>query len=316
MTLADQVIEMTPVEASGPDQTWIRRFARNRRVRAGARLLLFLCIMQLLHGVGWRGSFLVLNGLRHRGVRLGPSSPYPTLVVDGFLFIALAITCWIMARIERKRAGEYGLPLRMSAIRPATEGIGWGLGAMTAIMLVLWALHAVSFTSPMLGGAAAVQSGAIWLAALSATALFEEYQFRGYPLVTLTEAIGFWPAAIVLSGFFAAVHIENPGENKLGIASVFVFGMAFAWLVRITGSLWFSVGFHLSWDWAESFLFGVPDSGIVSNGRLLAPIFHGPAWLTGGSVGPEASVLCPLALLLTVLVVRKLYQHNATTQLG
>jgi hypothetical protein len=65
-----------------------------------------------------------------------------------------------------------------------------------------------------------------------------------------------------------------------------------------------AVGFHAGWDWAESFLFGVRDSGVVSRGRLLDSAIHGPAWMTGGAAGPEASLLTAAALLLVVLLVR------------
>jgi hypothetical protein len=50
------------------------------------------------------------------------------------------------------------------------------------------------------------------------------------------------------------------------------------------------VGFHASWDWGESYLYSVPDSGERSPGHLLSSSFHGSRWITGGSVGPEGSV--------------------------
>jgi uncharacterized protein len=61
--------------------------------------------------------------------------------------------------------------------------------------------------------------------------------------------------------------------------------------LRRTGTLWFAVGMHASWDWGETFLYSVPDSGTIAPGHLLNSSFQGSAWLTGGSVGPEGSVL-------------------------
>jgi hypothetical protein len=60
--------------------------------------------------------------------------------------------------------------------------------------------------------------------------------------------------------------------------------------------LWMPIGFHLGWDWGETYFYGVADSGQVAKGHLLNASFHGPNWLTGGTVGPEASWLC-IALL-------------------
>ena len=68
-------------------------------------------------------------------------------------------------------------------------------------------------------------------------------------------------------------------------------GLFFCFTVRRTGTLWFAIGLHASWDWAQSYVYGVADSGMMAQGHLLNPSFQGPAWLTGGSVGPEGSVL-------------------------
>ena len=86
-------------------------------------------------------------------------------------------------------------------------------------------------------------------------------------------------------------HLANPGEDKIGALSVFVIGMFFCLTLRRTGNLWFAVGLHAAFDWGETFLYSVPDSGFVAPGHLLNSSFHGRAWLTGGSVGPEGSLM-------------------------
>jgi membrane protease YdiL (CAAX protease family) len=78
-------------------------------------------------------------------------------------------------------------------------------------------------------------------------------------------------------------------------------GFFFCLTLRRTGDLWFAIGFHASWDWGESYLYSVPDSGGKAPGHLLHSSVQGPAWLTGGSAGPEGSVF--LFLLLVVLWV-------------
>jgi membrane protease YdiL (CAAX protease family) len=68
--------------------------------------------------------------------------------------------------------------------------------------------------------------------------------------------------------------------------------MFFCFTVYRTGNLWFAVGFHAFWDWGQTYLYSVPDSGTMAPGHLMRPVFHGQDWLTGGTVGPEASVFC------------------------
>jgi CAAX protease family protein len=82
-----------------------------------------------------------------------------------------------------------------------------------------------------------------------------------------------------------------------------MFGLFCCLTLHRTGNLWFAVGFHASWDWGESFFYSVPDSGEIAVGHLLSSTFHGPDWLTGGSVGPEGSVvLCPAVIAVVCLV--------------
>jgi len=64
---------------------------------------------------------------------------------------------------------------------------------------------------------------------------------------------------------------------------------------------------HASWDWGESFLYSVPDSGAVVPGHLLNSAFHGPQWLTGGTVGPEGSVLGFVLIAAMWVVFDRLY---------
>jgi hypothetical protein len=56
--------------------------------------------------------------------------------------------------------------------------------------------------------------------------------------------------------------------------------------------------------------YGVPDSGIVPYHNLFNSAFQGPRWLTGGIVGPEASVITPIALLLVALIFSRYYRQN------
>ena len=66
-----------------------------------------------------------------------------------------------------------------------------------------------------------------------------------------------------------------------------------------TGALWLPIAFHLSWDWAETSLYGFPDSGQPPASALQLQIDPtAPDWATGGTFGPEASVFVIVALAL------------------
>jgi len=67
------------------------------------------------------------------------------------------------------------------------------------------------------------------------------------------------------------------------------------------------VGFHAAWDWGETFFYSVPDSGTVFPGHLLSSSLHGAPWLSGGSVGPEGSVLCFVVIVLLAAAFDRMY---------
>ena len=138
-------------------------------------------------------------------------------------------------------------------------------------------------------------------------AVTEEFLFRGYSLYTFASGIGFWPAAVVLSTLFGAIHLQNGGENWIGVLGTIAIALVFAFSLWRSGSLWFAVGLHASWDWAESFFYGVPDSGYKAAGTLFTPRFAGSKWITGGSVGPEGSVLAFVIVVAMALTIHLLY---------
>ncbi|HTQ95367.1 MAG TPA: CPBP family intramembrane glutamic endopeptidase, partial [Candidatus Acidoferrum sp.] len=131
----------------------------------------------------------------------------------------------------------------------------------------------------------------------------EELTFRGYLLFIAARRIRFWRAAIALSIGFAAAHLPNPGETFFGILQVLGTGLLFCFMIRRTGNLWFVLGFHAAWDWAQTFFYGTADSGLKSVGYFLNTSTEGPRWLTGGSTGPEGSVLSLIILLLAALLM-------------
>jgi hypothetical protein len=140
--------------------------------------------------------------------------------------------------------------------------------------------------------------------------LFEEVSFRGYSQFTLARGIGFWPAALVLSCLFGLNHLRNDGEQWRGVLAAAFIAFFFCLTLRRTGSLWFAVGFHAAWDWGETFLYSVPDSGTVWPGHLLNSTIGGSEWLSGGSVGPEGSVLCFVVIAIAWIAFDRLYPSS------
>jgi membrane protease YdiL (CAAX protease family) len=195
-----------------------------------------------------------------------------------------------MGRIERRSLGDYGMPRRGAFGAHFWEGIVWGIGLMATTMLVLVLLGVSHIGDLAVSGGASLKYGLAWGIAFILVGVAEEFAFRGYTLFTLTTSVGFWPAALILSGGFAIAHLPA-GETWLGVLQDFLAGMMFALPLRRTGALWFSIGLHAGWDWMQTFFFGVSIGGMRPHGYLLNTSFSGSAWLSGGRLGPGNSVI-------------------------
>jgi uncharacterized protein len=147
-------------------------------------------------------------------------------------------------------------------------------------------------------------------------ALREEFRARGYALFTLSAGIGFWPAAILSSAFFGYSHHGNTGEDWIGLFNAGLFGLLTCFLLRRTGNLWMPIGVHMAFDWGETYFYGVADSGQVLPGHLLNSSSTGRTWLSGGTVGPEGSVLCTFLILVLWLICAKWLGHGKYPKLS
>jgi membrane protease YdiL (CAAX protease family) len=119
-----------------------------------------------------------------------------------------------------------------------------------------------------------------------------------------TPGSSFWYAAWAGSALFGFLHLSNSGENWIGIFATALIGFVFCVSVRLTGSAWWAIGCHAAWDWAQTFFYGTPDSGMVAQGHLLTANPAGSALMSGGTDGPEGSLLIlPIILLLLAAIL-------------
>jgi hypothetical protein len=239
-------------------------------------------------------------------MQLTPSS---LSVTESSILIVAALAALIMSKIEHRKFSRYGLTLRGALGKDFWKGCVWGFVSISVTLLGIFAFHGFRLTGLAIHGTTIIAATAAWSLTFLIVGLSEEFTFRGYQQYTLTSGIGYWPAAFVLSALFAVAHMGNKGETISGLLSVVIFGLLFCLFLQRTGNLWFAIGFHAGWDWGQTFFYGVPDSGILPYHNLFDSIFSGPKWLTGGSVGPEASVFTPTVLLLAAILFASRYRQ-------
>ena len=310
---------LTPAEPTPPEQPSLLRgiFVGMHGLHARWSLPIFLALFLALG--------FAMNMISHRlylykesGLISAVELTASRVSTDGSItFLATLLATWVMSKIERRPNSLYGLGGGRK-LQLFLTGLGSGVVCYLLLGLMLWSSGLMVFDGRLLFGGAILRHGLIWLFSFLTVGLSYEYFFRGYLQYTLTRglagfcqwalktshsaALGFWIAAAVTSLLFALLSIL-PGEPPVALVSLGLFGMVACLSLWRTGSLWWIIGFHMAWDWTQSFLFGAADSGERAQYRLLATHPAGRPILSGGATGPECSIFIIPTLAVVVLII-------------
>jgi hypothetical protein len=285
--------------------------------RHGWRFLIFVATIVLVVQFLEQPAIAFLETELH--VDRSAFSAASIILGDGLDLIVVLIVTGVFALCERRRIDSYGLP-----INEAFGGLFWN-GVIAGLAVVAFVAASMLVSGGMrihgiaLRGADLVTSSLLWLIAMLFVGVTEESFFRGYSLQSLWRGTGFWPAALITTALFAGLHLVKPHENAIDIGMIFVLGLIICMSVRITGSLWWAVGWHAAFDFGQLFIIGTRNGGRVPQGRLFDVTFPGPAWITGGELGTEASYFMVPAVLGTLIYViwflrRKSPAHSAPNE--
>jgi membrane protease YdiL (CAAX protease family) len=332
----DHDAALTPIEPLPPALVppaqpstlrWI--FIGKDGLRAGWSLLIFLALIAAFAFTG--------NRIGHKlqphppdMAKLSANMPARFLFLsEAIPFLIVFFVTWIMSKIERRPNSVYGFG-GTRKLPQFFAGLAWGVTSLSLLVLILWKAGFLVIDSRLVFGADILRYGAIWLFGFFLVGLFEEYFLRGYLQFTLSRgltgiyqaifksphsaALGFWTTALLLSTLFGLGHGSNPGESPIGLLSAGLAGLLFCFALWRTGSLWWAIGFHTSWDWAQSFLYGVADSGMMVQHHLLATHAVGKPILSGGATGPEGSIFIVVVFgLASVIIVFTLPRVNSAS---
>ena len=192
----------------------------------------------------------------------------------------------------------YALFVRIVEQRPVVElvsprwpqealaGLAIGCGLFALVMLVLVVLGNYSVAG--VNGIAVVGPA---LALSISAGVTEELAIRAVVFRILEGWLGSWWALAISAALFGVLHIANPNATIVSAAAVAIeAGILLGAAYMITRRVWLAIGIHIAWNFTQSGIFGVATSGIELAGYLDGRL-HGHPLVSGGSFGPEASVV-------------------------
>jgi uncharacterized protein len=265
---------------------------RHGDVRSGWKIMMFLI------GTAVLGSSVVAVATVLPGNDLAGATVF---------LLALLIVTWVMVRfVNRKPFGAVGFWFHPRALRELGMGILIGFLMMSGIFIILLATgHAhVAWLGRSPGEILFTVLYALVFFSIAAAS--EEVLFRGYVFQTMAQGITLLPSILIISAIFGAGHLNNPNATILSTINVVLAGVWLSLAYQKTRSLWLPFGLHLAWNFTQTTVYGFPTSGLqFDQHRLWTATVAGPDLITGGSFGPEGSLLATLSLILGTWYILK-----------
>ncbi len=272
--------------------------------RPGHHFLVVSAVVLVLMTVITPAAYLLLSVLL-RGAALP----------DGWFFLLTRYAPYALTLAALLAYTRYAEPEILRGFGCAVRG---GLAGNTARMLLAGLLAGLLMNLFCVGAAVLhgelliVYSGfdaPYLLAALALTGVqagAEELVFRGFAFAALRERYGTRRAAAFSAVLFAALHALNPGVTVAGVLLLLLWGLAMCAASCEYRSLWLVCGMHTAWNYTQSFLFGLPNSGVAAPSSLfrMTAAADGPFYSTGFGLEGGAAAIAVFAALLGFCLLR------------
>lgn len=137
----------------------------------------------------------------------------------------------------------------------------------------------------------------------------EEILGRGYIMSVLRQTKSVPVIMIVSSILFALMHSSNPGIGIVPYVNLALVGILFAFIYLRSGNIWMCIGYHITWNYFQGFVYGFKVSGLDSEGIITTSISKNNIF-NGGEFGPEGGLFVTLVILLGILFVWYYYKNH------
>lgn len=217
--------------------------------------------------------------------------------IRSLVFIATVLLTyyWLFRKYERRSVTEMSIKhLPVDAL--------WGSGAGVLCVGIVLSMCALPGAFQIISFEFQLRKVVIGFVVVLAAATFEEVIFRGVIFRIAENWLGTNLAISLSALLFGLAHLRNDRISVQGLLSAIVGGVAVAMMFVLTKRLWVPIFFHAAWNYSQ-IVAGITLSGLSDYSELaiLKSKLYGPEWLTGGTVGIEASIVTILLLLIAIV---------------
>ena len=284
------------------------------RLKAGWRITLFVILFWILSS-----SIFLIKPLFKEVSKRDFLNNYSLLIVAILSISATIAVALARKNLDKRNIKSLGLKFNRQSLKDLVFGFllsGIMAAAFLGIASLLGLVHINSFEFVSLEFARSNSNGyvdfisyfsfgflMIVLIEHVLVGYWEELVFRGYLFQNMKDGLGLVWAVIISCLLYGIIHSANPNATILSTIIIIFFGFLRLYGYLITNMLWLSMGMHIGWNFFQSPIFGFAASG-HQHATLIKLTINDPEWLSGGSFGPEGSLLIIPILFLALAVMR------------
>jgi len=136
----------------------------------------------------------------------------------------------------------------------------------------------------------------------------EEILDRGYVFFHLRSRYGFKWALMINSIIFSLMHLANDGITLISIINIILIGIFYTFAVHYLDSLWFAMAHHAAWNFTQSFIYGLPNSGLSAENSIIKPDTTTHSLLYDSTFGIEGTLVTTAVILCATIFLYKFTQ--------
>jgi len=199
--------------------------------------------------------------------------------------------------IEKRPATEFSTPRAQKEL-----GIGVAIGAILISVTVGIMVLAECYTIDSFGSWTTFMP---LFGQFGVDTFLEELIFRIIAFRLIEEWLGSLWGFVIACLIFSLAHMENPNYTVWTMVSMSSLGMLLTASYMLTRRIWLAWGVHFGWNYFQTAVFGMANSGVTDHTTFITPRITGPEWLTGGLFGIEASwAAFAITTIVAILIIR------------
>ena len=223
--------------------------------------------------------------------------------------ISYILACIIIWKVfEKQKLSKMGLTSIKKGYKEFIIGLILGAITMSIVAIVIMAIGDIHMINP-------INKPQISMSLLYGLISFifvgfgEEILSRGYIMSVLKQTRNKWIVLVGPALIFAALHLGNPGIDILSFINLFLVGVLFAYMFMKSKNIWMPIGYHITWNYFQGYIWGFEVSGLNVNGLYKIKNISNNI-INGGEFGPEGGIIVTIIICLTFYFVNRYYKNN------